>query len=97
MKSGGTKMQRAFVIRPFGKKTDASGTSIDFEQVHEHLIAPALKDAGLGGGTIGEIIDAGNVHEDMFPSLSKPIPRRRRISVRPWSPVACGMFPHHSE
>jgi hypothetical protein len=66
MKSGGTKMQRAFVIRPFGKKTDASGTAIDFEQVHEHLIAPALRDAGLGGGTTGEIIDAGNVREDMF-------------------------------
>ena len=59
-------MQRAFVIRPFGKKTDAAGTAIDFEQVHERLIAPALKDAGLGGGTTGEIIDAGNVREDMF-------------------------------
>jgi hypothetical protein len=59
-------MQRAFVIRPFGKKADASGTEIDFEQVHERLIAPALKDAGLGGGTTGEIIDAGNVREDMF-------------------------------
>ena len=59
-------MQRAFVIRPFGKKTDASGTAIDFEQVHAQLIAPALKDAGLGGGTTGEIIDAGNVREDMF-------------------------------
>src|SRR5262245_40819136 len=51
-------MQRAFVVRPFGKKAGASGTAIDFEQVHEHLIAPALKDAGLGGGTTGEIIDA---------------------------------------
>ena len=59
-------MQRAFVIRPFGKKADASGTAIDFEQVHAQLIAPALKDAGLGGGTTGEIIDAGNVREDMF-------------------------------
>ena len=59
-------MQRAFVIRPFGRKMDASGTAIDFELVHEQLIAPALKDAGLGGGTTGEIIDAGNVREDMF-------------------------------
>src|SRR5690242_21761752 len=59
-------MQRAFVIRPFGKKADASGTAIDFEQIHDRLIAPALKDAGLGGGTTGEIIDAGNVREDMF-------------------------------
>lgn len=75
MKSGGTKMQRAFVIRPFGKKTDASGTAIDFEQVHEHLIAPALKDAGLGGGTTGEIIDAGNVREDMFSLIIEADPR----------------------
>jgi hypothetical protein len=59
-------MQRAFVIRPFGKKADAAGAAIDFEQIHERLIAPALKDAGLGGGTTGEIIDAGNVREDMF-------------------------------
>src|SRR5215469_2030006 len=59
-------MKRAFVIRPFGKKADASGTAIDFEHVHEHLIVPALKDAGLGGGTTGEIIEAGNIREDMF-------------------------------
>ncbi len=59
-------MQQAFVIRPFGKKKDTSGTEVDFERIHEKLIAPALNDAGLGGGTTGEIIEAGNVREDMF-------------------------------
>jgi hypothetical protein len=60
------KMQRAFVIRPFGPKKDAAGREIDFERVHQELIAPALQDAGLGGGTTGEIIDSGNIREDMF-------------------------------
>jgi hypothetical protein len=59
-------MQRAFVIRPFGKKKDPSGVEIDFERVHNELILPALKDAGLGGGTTGEIVEAGNIREDMF-------------------------------
>ena len=59
-------MQRAFVIRPFGKKTDRAGREIDFEEVSAVLIEPALRAAGLGGGTTGEIIEAGNIREDMF-------------------------------
>ena len=58
--------KRAFVIRPFGKKTDAAGKEIDFERIHKELIAPALDEAGLGGGTTGEVIEPGNVREDMF-------------------------------
>jgi len=57
---------RAFVIRPFGRKTDASGRKIDFDRIHEQLIAPALEAADLGGGTTGEIVDSGNIREDMF-------------------------------
>ena len=63
---GEDSMQRAFVIRPFGKKKDRAGREIDFEQISETLIDPALKAAGLGGGTTGEIIEAGNIREDMF-------------------------------
>jgi hypothetical protein len=59
-------MPRAFVIRPFGRKTDSAGIEIDFDSVHETLIGPALKAAGLDGGTTGEIVDAGNIREDMF-------------------------------
>jgi hypothetical protein len=59
-------MQRAFVIRPFGTKTDSTGTEIDFERVHQELIGPALMNAALGGGTTGEIVEAGNIREDMF-------------------------------
>ena len=58
-------MQRAFVIRPFGTKKDTAGTGIDFEQIHTKLIGPALKKAGFEGGTTGEIVEAGNIHEDV--------------------------------
>jgi hypothetical protein len=59
-------MQRAFIIRPFNMKKDSSGKEVDFERTHRELIAPALEVAGLGGGTTGKIIDAGNIREDMF-------------------------------
>ena len=39
---------------------------VDFDFVHSALIGPALKNAGLVGSTTGEIIDAGNIREDMF-------------------------------
>jgi hypothetical protein len=59
-------MARAFVIRPFGTKKDLSGRKIDFDHVHKELIGPALKAAELSGETTGEIVDAGNIREDMF-------------------------------
>ena len=59
-------MQRAFVIRPFGKKADTAGKEIDFERIYNELIGPALDAAGLGGGTTGEVIEPGNIREDMF-------------------------------
>ncbi len=64
-------MQRAFIIRPFGKKKDRAGREIDFEHLSDVLIEPALKAAGLGGGTTGEIIEAGNIREDMFGLIPK--------------------------
>ncbi|MFC7738254.1 tetratricopeptide repeat-containing protein [Roseomonas sp. GCM10028921] len=59
-------MQRAFIIRPFGKKKDSAGKEVDFERVHNALIGPALEEAGLAGSTTGEIVEAGNIREDMF-------------------------------
>jgi hypothetical protein len=59
-------MARAFVIRPFNDKKDASGNSIDFEKVHSELIQPALDACGLAGSTTGEIVEPGNIREDMF-------------------------------
>jgi hypothetical protein len=59
-------MERAFVIRPFGIKKDGSGKEIDFETVHTKLIGPALEACELGGGTTGEIVESGNIRDDMF-------------------------------
>jgi hypothetical protein len=59
-------MQQAFIIRAFKTKKDSAGTEVDFERIHRELIAPAIEAAGLGGGTTGKIIDAGNIREDMF-------------------------------
>ncbi|MGE3511407.1 MAG: tetratricopeptide repeat-containing protein [Vicinamibacterales bacterium] len=55
---------RAFIIRPFGTKA-----GVDFERVHADLLAPALTALHLDGGTTGEVIEAGNIREDMFQRL----------------------------
>jgi hypothetical protein len=55
---------RAFVIRGFGQKA-----GVDFDRVHKELIGPALREVGADGGTTGEIVEAGNIREDMFREL----------------------------
>ncbi len=55
---------RAFIVRPFGTKQE-----IDFDRVERELIAPALAEAGLTGGTTAEILEAGNIRTDMFELL----------------------------
>ena len=36
-------MTRAFVIRPFNTKKDRSGRNINFDEIHNELIQPALE------------------------------------------------------
>ena len=55
---------RAFIIRPFGTKSD-----INFEEVEAKLIGPALERLGVAGRTTGEIVGQGNIREDMFQLL----------------------------
>ena len=52
---------RAFVVRPFGKRQ-----GVDFERVHVELIKPALKAAKIDGDTTLEIMEQGDIREDMF-------------------------------
>lgn len=59
-------MARAFVIRPFDTKKDSAGNVIDFERVHEKLVGPALEACQISGSTTGEIVEPGNIREDMF-------------------------------
>jgi len=60
---------RAFIVRPFGVKTDSKGSSIDFDRVEAELIGPALDCLRLTGRTTGEITEAGNIRLDMFQAL----------------------------
>lgn len=57
---------RAFVIIPFGTKRDLSGFEIDFNKVKAELIDPALKATDFSDSTTGELIEAGNIREDIF-------------------------------
>lgn len=55
---------RAFIIRPFGIKSD-----INFDEVERLLIGPALARVGAEGGTTIDIVEAGNIRVDMFRRL----------------------------
>jgi hypothetical protein len=55
---------RAFVIRGFGEKA-----GVNFDWVHKELIGPALGKVGLEGGTTGEIVEAGNIRDDVIHEL----------------------------
>ena len=59
-------MAHAFIIRPFGIKTDSAQKELDFDLVQRELIDPAIEASQLRGGTTGKIIDSGNIREDMF-------------------------------
>src|SRR5437868_7305289 len=54
-------MTRAFIIRPFGAKS-----GVNFDTVDEKLIQPALAQIGVSGNTTTEIVEQGNIREDMF-------------------------------
>ena len=59
----------AFIVRPFGVKNvviDGSENAIDFDHVEKELLLPALKEAGIKGRTTQEIVEQGNIREDMF-------------------------------
>ena len=54
----------AFIVRPFGVKQ-----GIDFDRVQTELIEPAMLRAGITGNTTANILEAGNIREDMFHKL----------------------------
>ncbi|MDX1327142.1 MAG: hypothetical protein R3299_05505, partial [Arenibacter sp.] len=54
----------AFIVRPFGIKE-----GINFDEVQERLILPALEKAKIMGYTTGVILEAGNIRQDMFQLL----------------------------
>jgi tetratricopeptide (TPR) repeat protein len=58
-----------FVLMPFGKKPDVSGTIVDFDAVYRDLIAPAIRDAGLDPIRADEEMTGGIIHRPMFERL----------------------------
>lgn len=58
-----------FVLMPFGKKLDVSGTLVDFDAVYRDLIAPAIRDAGLDPIRADEEMAGGIIHKPMFERL----------------------------
>lgn len=53
-----------FIVRPFGKKG-----AVDFNRVDAELIQPAMRGAGVAGGTTELIARSGNIRLDMFERL----------------------------
>jgi len=64
-----SRASRAFVIRPFGQRANASGTVVDFDLIHRELVGRALREAGLSGSTTGQVIEVGSFREDIFALL----------------------------
>ncbi len=61
---------RAFIVRPFGEKSNTQGDApINFDKVDEELISAALDQVGLTGGTTAEFVQQGNIRTDMFRQL----------------------------
>jgi len=58
-----------FVLMPFGRKTDTTGTTIDFDAVYRDLIAPAVRAAELEPIRADEEVTGGIVHKPMFERL----------------------------
>lgn len=58
-----------FVLMPFGKKPDGKGDMVDFDQVYQQIIKPAIEDAGLECLRADEEMTGGIIHKPMFERL----------------------------
>ncbi len=58
-----------FVLMPFGRKSDSTGSTVNFDEVYEKLIAPAIRAAKLEPVRADEEITGGIVHKPMFERL----------------------------
>jgi len=58
-----------FVLMPFGRKTDATGRTTDFDAVYRQIISPAVLEAGLDPIRADEEKIGGAIHKPMFERL----------------------------
>jgi len=66
--TGGT-LGRAFIVMPFGHKSAPDGTVIDFDEVFEKLLKPAVEKAGLSAYRADSEQRGGSIHSDMLQGL----------------------------
>lgn len=59
--------ETCFVIMPYGTRPDADGTEVDFDEIYDHIIKPAVEGVdGLVCERCDNIAVAGSVHEQML-------------------------------
>ena len=58
-----------FIIMPFGRKIDESGRVVEFDQVYDTIIKPAVEEAGLNPIRADEEFLGGIIHKSMFERL----------------------------
>lgn len=58
-----------FVVMPFGEKLDAENRPIDFDEIYEYLIKPAVEGLAINCIRSDEVTKAGWVHADMLERL----------------------------
>lgn len=66
---GGGRLPLCFVAMPFGVKPDGRGGSVDFDAVYQHLLAPAIREAGLEPLRADQELVGGIIHKPMFERL----------------------------
>src|SRR5215211_842799 len=67
--SMGMNRPLCFVLMPFGKKRDISGTLINFDSIYKDLIASSIEEAGLQPLRADEEVTGGIIHKPMFERL----------------------------
>jgi hypothetical protein len=63
------KKPLCFVLMPFGKKPNVSGSIIDFDSIYKNLIAPSIVNAGLEPLRADEEMTGGIIHKPMYERL----------------------------
>jgi len=58
-----------FVLMPFGRKPDSGGLMIDFDQVYERVIKPAIERSGMEPIRADEEQAGGIIHKPMYERL----------------------------
>ena len=58
-----------FILMPFGTKTDENGKTVEFDEIYNKIIKPAVINANLKPIRADEEIIGGIIHKSMFERL----------------------------